>query len=158
MDISFLVDFQPSGGGRVYQGAHPDDGIATFQTSGRRSMLVQMANGIDAQRWVRQGTLVAVMYFGIHDAPDCCLADATLIALVKACRSWVASGPDADLIFGCAAGVSRSSYASCATLMATMRKPFDEVLGIVRMRRPQANPNSGFVEHLKRLEPVLMQL
>ena len=73
MDINFIVDFSPSGGGRVYQGGAPDDGIATFQTAGRITMLVEMAAGVDALRWVRQGTLKSVLYFGIDDTPQGCL-------------------------------------------------------------------------------------
>src|ERR1700680_1923668 len=90
MDINFIVDFAASGGGRVYQGGAPDDGIAKFQTAGRITMLVEMAAGVDALRWVRQGTLKSVLYFGIDDTPEGCLEDGVLIALARRCRSWLA--------------------------------------------------------------------
>ncbi len=158
MDINFIVDFSPSGGGRVYQGGAPDDGIATFQTAGRITMLVEMAAGVDALRWVRQGTLKSVLYFGIDDTPEGCLEDGVLIALARSCRSWLATGLDHDVIFGCAAGVSRSSYANCATLMATMHVGFDEALSTIRNGRPVANPNQGFVDQLRRMELQLRAL
>lgn len=156
MDISFIVDLgqTKSGYGRVYQGAAPDDGIMSFQTPGRNTMLVEMAAGVDALRWIKQGTLRSVLYFGIDDSPIDCLEDRVLLALAHSCRTWLTEG--GDLIFGCAAGVSRSSYANCATLMLTIPTTFDGALTTIRQGRPRANPNEGFVAQLRRLEAVLM--
>src|ERR1019366_8844186 len=109
MDVNLIGDVAR---GRVYQGAAPDEGIATFQTAGRMLMLVEMAAEVDALKWVRQGNLRSVLYFGIDDAPSGCLDDPTLEALALSCRAWLRRG--GDIIFGCAAGVSRSSYADCA--------------------------------------------
>ena len=153
MDINLIGDVA---NGRVYQGAAPDEGIVTFQTPGRMLLLVEMAAGVDALRWVRQGNLKSVLYFGIEDNPQGCLDDQTLIALALSCRAWLRHG--GDVIFGCAAGVSRSSYANCATLMTTLDMSFDAALAFIRKGRPQANPNEGFVAQLKRMEPCFLEL
>lgn len=142
--------------GRVYQGAAPNEGITTFQTPGRMLMLVEMAAGVDALKWVRQGNLRSVLYFGIDDNEQSALDDATLEALALSCRAWLRRG--GDIIFGCAAGVSRSSYADCATLMVTLGIKFDDALAMIRKGRPQANPNPGFVKHLRSMESRFLDL
>jgi len=153
MDVQLIGDVAR---GRVYQGAATDEGITTFQTKGRMLMLVEMAAGVDALKWVRQGNLRSVLYFGIDDTPQSCLDDATLEALALSCRAWLRGG--GDIIFGCAAGVSRSSYADCATLMVTLGLTFDDALAMIRKGRPVANPNSGFVDHLKRMQEWFLHL
>jgi hypothetical protein len=153
MDVNLIGDVAR---GRVYQGAAPDEGITSFQTAGRMLMLVEMAAGVNALDWVRKGNLRSVMYFGIDDAPDGCLDDPTLEALALSCRAWLRRG--GDIIFGCAAGVSRSSYADCATLMVTLGIGFDDALAMIRKGRPIASPNSGFVAHLRKMEPRFLEL
>ena len=153
MDVQLIGDVAR---GRVYQGAAPDQGITTFQTPGRMLMLVEMAAGVDALKWVRQGNLRAVLYFGINDDPQSCLDDPTLEALALSCRAWLRGG--GDVIFGCAAGVSRSSYADCATLMVALGLKFDDAIALIRKGRPVANPNPGFVEHLRKMEPRFLEL
>lgn len=157
MDISFITDFGVNlkGWGQLYQAASPDDGITTFQAAGRRCMLIEMAAGVDALRWVRQGTLKSVLYFGIDDSPDCCLEDDVLFALARMARAWLSEG--GDIISGCGAGVSRSSYANCAILMLVKHCTFDEALATIRTGRPQANPNSGFVAQLQAMQILLDQ-
>jgi len=155
MDISLIKQFDS--GARIYQGAAPDEWITHFQSPGRNVMLVEMAAGVNALEWVRQGTIRSVLYFGIDDSPESCLDDDVLCALARSCRAWL-DDPKGDVIFGCAAGVSRSSYADCATLMAKLKVPFDEAIAIVRAGRPIANPNSGFTAHLRRLEDRLKNL
>ena len=157
MDISFIVDFGSTltGWGKLYQAAAPDDGITTFQTAGRRTMLIEMAAGVNALQWVRQGTLKSVLYFGIEDSPDCCLEDDVLLALARMSRAWLSEG--GDIISGCGAGVSRSSYASCAILMLVNHYTFDQALAVIRAGRPQANPNSGFVIQLQSMQTILDQ-
>jgi len=140
---------------RIFQGGTPDASITSLDTGGNL-LLVEMAAGVDALAWVRSGDLRSVMYFGIDDSPQGCLSDAVLLGLAGACKHWLLSGN--DVFFGCAAGVSRSSYADCATLMATLNLGFDDALALVRRSRPQASPNSGFVEQLRRLEPALRAL
>lgn len=151
MDISLITDLSGEfpGWGRLYQAAAPDNGITTFQSPGRHTMLIEMAAGIDALPWVRQNTIKAVLYFGIDDSPDACLDDKVLHALARSGRAWLSAG--GDVISGCGAGVSRSSYASCAMLMLIHGCAFDQAIEIVRKGRPQANPNSGFVTQLRRL-------
>lgn len=153
MDVNLIGDVAR---GWVYQGGTPDQGITTFQPPGRRLMLVEMAAGINALNWVRKGNLRSVLYFGIDDTPQSCLDDETLSALAISCRSWLRYG--GDIIFGCAAGISRSSYADCATLMVTLGLKFDEALTMIRKGRSIANPNSGFVDHLKRMETRFLEL
>jgi len=148
MDFSLIKDF---GRNKIYQGAAPDDDIKTI---GQNAMLVEMAAGIDALHWVKQGSLKSVMYFGIEDLPSDCLEDSVLLALSHACSGWLITG--GDLIFGCGAGVSRSSYADCATLMNYCRMTFDEAMAVIRNGRPQASPNPGFVAQLQRMQNTLM--
>jgi dual specificity protein phosphatase-like protein len=157
MDISFITDFGKNftGWGMLYQAAAPDDGIITFQAAGRRCMLIEMAAGVNALQWVRQGTLKSVLYFGIDDSPDCCLEDDVLMALARMSRAWLSEG--GDIISGCGAGISRSSYASCAILMLVNHYTFDQALAVVRSGRPQANPNSGFVAQLQSMQEILDQ-
>ena len=152
-DVNFIGDVAR---GRVYQGAAPNEGILTFQTLGRMTMLVEMAAGVDALKWVRQGNLKSVLYFGIDDNEASALDDATLEALALSCRAWLRGG--GDIIFGCAAGISRSSYADCATLMVTLGLKFDDALATIRKGRKQANPNPGFVRHLQHMEPRFLAL
>lgn len=157
MDISFITDFgiNLQGWGQLYQAAAPDNGITTFQAAGRRCMLIEMAAGVDALQWVRQGTLKSVLYFGIEDSPDCCLENEVLFALARMARAWLSEG--GDIISGCGAGISRSSYASCAILMLVRHYTFDEALAEIRLARPQANPNSGFVTQLRLMQTLLDQ-
>jgi hypothetical protein len=156
MDYNFimnLADHIPGYGG-VWQGGAPDKDITKVETE-RPLVLVEMAAGVNALKWVRQGDLQAVLYFGIDDDPNGCLSDPVLLALARTCRTFLASA--CDVMFGCGAGVSRSSYADCATLMMTLNLPFDDALGLVRQGRPQANPNQGFVAQLRRLDGPLRQ-
>ena len=141
---------------KVYQGGTPDDEITTLDGAGRRLLLVEMAAGIDAIHWVRQGDLAAALYFGIDDTPDGCLPDDALLSLAGIGRAWLQQRN--HIFFGCAAGVSRSSYANCATLMATLFLTYDQALALIRASRPQASPNVGFEAQLRRLEQRLMSL
>jgi hypothetical protein len=154
VDISHITDFTSDG--RLYQAAAPDDGLITFQSQSpdRHTMLIEMAAGVDALHWVRQGTIKACLYFGIDDSPDCCLADDVLLSLARMGSAWIEDR--GDVISGCGAGVSRSSYASCAILMMSLKIDFDQALAMIRHGRPQSNPNSGFVDHLRRMQQRLM--
>ena len=149
MDYNLILNI---GNSRVYQGAAPDDQITSLDNP-NELMLVEMASGIDALHWVRQGDLCSVIYFGIDDVPTGCLTDGVLLSLAASCSAWIDSGN--DVLFGCGAGISRSSYGDCATLMHTLGCSFDDALTLIRKSRPQANPNSGFVDQLKRLEAKL---
>jgi hypothetical protein len=146
MDISHITNLY---NGRLYQSDAPDDEVTHFDIAGRRLLLIEMAAGIDALHWVRTGDLTSVLYFGIEDSPQGCLDDASLISLADMACAWLRNG--GDVLSGCAAGVSRSSYANCAILMVVNNIEFDAALAIIRAARPQANPNDGFVAQLRRL-------
>lgn len=153
MDYSTICTLGDSSiaSGILYQAATPDDQITQI---GHRTMLIEMAAGIDALRWVKTGSLKCCLYFGIDDAPNDCLPDEVLLSLGGMARMWMMRG--GDIVSGCGAGISRSSYASCAIIMMIKKVTFDQALTIVRSGRPQANPNYGFVEQLQRLQPRLM--
>lgn len=146
MNISLITNLYD---GRLYQSDAPDDEVTHFDAAGRRLLLIEMAAGIDALHWVRTGDLTSVLYFGIDDSPEGCLEDASLVALADMACAWLQNG--GDVLSGCAAGVSRSSYANCAILMVARNLDFDEALTLIRAARPQANPNDGFVGQLRRL-------
>jgi protein-tyrosine phosphatase len=95
-----------------------------------------------------------VLAVWIEDSPDACLKDGVLLGLVRTIVAWLAAGGDAYI--HCAAGVSRSSYMDCAVHMAALKVGFDHALAIIRAQRPVADPNAGFVAHLRRLEPQLL--
>jgi hypothetical protein len=153
MDISTIAQFEPKGS-VLYQSDAPDDTIADFDTSGHPLLLIEMAAHIDPLRWMRDscGTsdLTSVLYFGIADSPDGCLSDDVLLSLADIGSNWLIKC--GDVLSGCAAGISRSSYANCAILMRMTGKSFDDVLAMLRVGRPQANPNEGFVAQLRRLQ------
>ena len=57
----------------------------------------------------------------------------------------------------CVSGISRSG---ATVIMYVMRKhgvSYDEALALVRQKRPQVSPNSGFQKQLRRLEATLQQ-
>jgi len=111
MDVQLIGDVAR---GRVYQGAAPDEGITTFQTKGRMLMLVEMAAGVDALKWVRQGNLRSVLYFGIDDTPRRVVLT---MRLLKHSRSVVGRGyAAAAILFSGARPVSHAQVTRTARL------------------------------------------
>ena len=66
--------------------------------------------------------------------------------------SALANDPDARILCHCYGGVSRSATIVVAYLMSTHRMSVDEALKLVRSKRQQVNPNSGFMAQLRRWE------
>jgi protein-tyrosine phosphatase len=56
------------------------------------------------------------------------------------------------ILVHCAAGISRSASLVIAYLMIENKWTYEEAYHYLQKRRPQINPNSGFVKQLKKLE------
>ena len=98
---------------------------------------------------VRQAA-IGELYIGINDSPDAILPPSELLAHVHAAIHYLEQG--INLYIHCAAGVSRASYFNCTLHMLVKGLDFNSALAYIRKYRPQANPNSGFVEQLQHLK------
>ena len=56
----------------------------------------------------------------------------------------------------CFAGISRSSTVCIAYLMNSKKIKKDEALSLIRVNRPQANPNQGFVTQLQAYQKIIL--
>ena len=60
-----------------------------------------------------------------------------------------------NVLIHCHAGISRSSTILIAYIMKSKKMKLDKVLDILRAKREKVNPNSGFIEQLKKYEKEL---
>ena len=66
-----------------------------------------------------------------------------------------AANPGSVVLVHCAMGVSRSVACVCAFIMRSERCAVETALRSVRVARPQALPNEGFLEQLVSFEKTL---
>ena len=57
-----------------------------------------------------------------------------------------------DILVHCAMGVSRSVTLCATWIMTRQRRPLQETMEMIRMVRPEAMPNMGFIASLRALE------
>lgn len=119
------------------------------------TVIVTMDIGEVNESLIDHTMVAAVFSVWIQDSPDAVLPDHELILWTDTVLLWLSHGY--NVLIHCAAGVSRSSYLDCAVQMRGRHVSFDDALAYIKASRPQANPNSGFVEQLRRLEPELMK-
>jgi predicted protein tyrosine phosphatase len=152
MDFN-LIDTAPMfpGWGQVWQGGTVDAAIQQLPTP---LAIVCMDQGELNEQWISHPAIDAVLAVWINDSPDAILPDAIYIALVDAAIAILKKG--INLYVHCAAGVSRASYFDIGLHMRAEKISFDQAFNLVHSARPVANPNAGFVQHLKRLEAQLI--
>lgn len=83
------------------------------------------------------------------------LPESDLLRLIKEqdCFGFIETGREAGgVLVHCVAGVSRSVTVVTSYIMCKQHLGFQQALGLVKAKRPRANPNSGFREQLKCLE------
>jgi hypothetical protein len=139
--------------GRLFQGGTADASVATLPGP---LEIVCMDLGELNESLIDHKNVECLLAVWINDSPDAVLKDQTLLLLTRQVRSWLQAG--GNVLVHCGAGVSRASYMDCALLMSTFKVSFDSALEIIRRSRPQANPNSGFVDQLRRMEPAIQNL
>lgn len=149
MDVSKPLQLLP-GWGNLYQGAAADTSSRSIEP---RLWITCMNAGEVDDAWVDHVNVMGVTVVDIDDSPDACLPDEQVFAQTEYAVSWLSRG--LPLLGHCGAGVSRASYHNLPVIMHASRLGFDEALAMLRTVRPQANPNSGFVAQLRRLEPML---
>eukprot|EP00727_Mastigamoeba_balamuthi_P010905 m51a1_g6437 putative dual specificity protein phosphatase 19 (268) ;mRNA; r:370323-371250 len=90
----------------------------------------------------------ALRYLSLRamDVPDVALIDAFADIAAFAARAR-ASG--ASVLFHCRMGVSRSSTAAAASIIAATREPVQVVLSRMQSGRPAIKPNAGFMQQLE---------
>jgi hypothetical protein len=149
MDVSAPLDLQP-GWGHLYQGAAADVGVKSIE---KNLWIVCMNAGEVDDGWVDHDNVSGVTVIAIQDSPDAVLPDEQVLARTEMAICWLSRG--LPLVGHCGAGVSRASYHNLPVIMHAHKIGFDDALALLRTVRPQANPNSGFVAQLRRLEPEL---
>jgi hypothetical protein len=151
MNFDEIVFQRPEGWGRVFQGTQCDyDGLRMLPSP---LVLVNLNRGASDSPWIDHEHVHAVLTIWIDDHPKAILPDNVMKGLVRSAACILKSGM--NLYIHCAAGISRSSYFTTAMLMHMLNIEFDRALEILRASRPVADPNSGFTQHLKDLEPHL---
>jgi hypothetical protein len=165
MDYNLITE-KPirDGFGLIYQGGWFGRGLWSLEMP---IFVVQMDEYHDEHRFIhhRRG-FIGVLSLRILDCPEPLpeqpehggnaigpLPDYEYLAAVDCIIGYLSRG--VNVYIHCAAGVSRSSYMTLGVLMRTMDLSFDEALAYLRSRRPKADPNRGFVAHLRRLEGAL---
>lgn len=153
MDVSLITEPGRfgAGSGALWQSAAVDSSILQLP---RRFVLVEMARGIDPTGLIDTAHFAQLLDMSIDDSPAACLPDDLYLALNDASLLYLLRG--FDLVSGCGAGVSRSSYKSLGILIAGLGLTTDNALLLLRQGRPQANPNPGFLAHVRSLEPILL--
>lgn len=140
--------------GLIFHGGHVDGGILDLPNP---LFIINMELNTPNEVFITdhvKGPVQGVHSVYINDSPDACLPDGVLIAQAAANIALLAAGM--NLYIHCAAGVSRSTYMDCATLMLGKKISYDAALALIRTTRPQVQPNSGFEAQLRRLEPRML--
>jgi hypothetical protein len=150
MNYSVIGPLMP-GWGTLYQGGVADAGIKKIQ--GPPLWVVCMNQGEVDDSLIDHQPILGITVVAIEDNPTATLPDALVIAGAHSDANLMRQG--CGLIAHCAAGVSRSSYRNLATIMLVQKIGFDRALAFLRDKRPEANPNSGFVAQLRKLEAQL---
>ena len=132
----------------IYQGGQVD---STINSLPKPLVIVTMDAGELDESYIDhvQQAAIAELYIGIEDSPIAVLPDSQFVAHLHAATHYLEQG--INLYIHCAAGISRASYFDCGLHMLTKGLDFDSALAYIRKYRPQANPNEGFVKHLKSL-------
>jgi predicted protein tyrosine phosphatase len=151
MDVSRPIDLMP-GWGHLYQGAAAD---VTVRSIEKKMWIVCMNAGEVDDAWIDHDNIMGLTVVSIDDSPSAVLPDEQVFAQTEMAMSWLMRG--LPLIGHCGAGVSRASYHNLPIIMHARQIGFDDALALLRTVRPQADPNSGFVAQLRRLEDELKQ-
>lgn len=136
--------------GTVWQGGALDAQIEGPPFRGPL-LVVCMDRGEDNDQFINHSTVEAVLTVWIDDQPDACLKDEVLIGLADSVVAWLNAG--GNVYLHCHEGVSRASYIDIAVHCRAMGIGADEAFGMIKQRRPIADPNPGFLAQLRRLFP-----
>jgi Dual specificity phosphatase, catalytic domain len=139
------------GWGNLYQSGAADIGVRSIE---KGLWITCMNAGEVDDNWVDHLNVMGVTVVDIDDSPSAVLPDEQVFAQTDMAVAWLSRG--LPLLGHCGAGISRASYHNLPIIMHAQKVDFDVALALLRTVRPQANPNSGFVEQLRRLEPVLI--
>jgi dual specificity protein phosphatase-like protein len=150
MDTSPPLDLQP-GWGHLYQSGAADAGVRSIE----KGLWVTCMNAGEVDdSWVDHVNVMGITVVDIDDSPTAVLPDSQVFAQTEMAITWLSRG--LPLLGHCGAGVSRASYHNLPIIMHARKIGFDDALALLRTVRPQADPNSGFVGHLRRLEQDLL--
>ena len=149
MDASPPLKLFPAWGS-LYQSGAADAGVRNIEP---KLWITCMNAGEVDDGWIDHINVVGITVVAIEDSPDAILPDEQLFAQTEYAVSWLSRG--LPLLGHCGAGVSRASYHNLPVIMHAKRIGFDEALALLRTVRPQADPNLGFENHLRRLQDDL---
>ena len=134
----------------IYQGGTPDDEIRVIPAP---LVLVCLRENENYDRFIDSKRIYAILVHTIMDEPQAALPDDVYFALMKVAFGYLKRG--FNLYIHCAAGHSRSGYLTVGMISRVLDFPVSDALAWIRQRRQGCCPNSGFWEHLIRLEPRL---
>ena len=137
--------------GTVWQGGAVDASINQPPFSGPL-LIVCMDKGEEDGQFIDHITTEAVLSVWIEDSPSACLKDSVLIDLADTIISFLKDNGNTYL--HCAAGISRASYIDIAVHCRALGISALDALARIKVERPIANPNSGFMAQLERLWPA----
>lgn len=80
--------------------------------------------------------------------------DNLLLKLIQLMDSYICENK--TVVVNCYAGISRSSTIVIAYLIAKNKWSLEESINFVKSRRIIVNPNEGFINQLKNLQPILL--
>ena len=109
-----------------------------------------------AGQWIDRVNVFGVLEVPFKDLEGECLADSLYLGTVMACVGYLRAG--VNVLVHCQAGISRSSYVTCGILMVVNGWQAARALEHLRAHREGAEPNAGFFQHVKELEPRLLEL
>ena len=102
---------------------------------------------------VAPNVIHAFCWMPINDSPSEAPTIEWLDMAVEFCKRAMKMGW--PVYIHCAAGISRSGMVDVAVQMKTKGLTRDQALSLVRTKRPQTNPNGGFMESLAKYEKFL---
>lgn len=150
-DVSVITEnpIKP-GWGLIYQGVYADSWLKMLPG---KFMIVQMNTDTEDSRLIDQKKICSVINIRIEDWHGAALKDDAYLALIMSIIAYLKQG--ISVYIHCSAGVSRSSYVTLGVLMASIGWDYDKTIAFLRIHRPCAEPNEGFVKHLRLLEGKL---
>jgi len=84
-----------------------------------------------------------IMKVGLYDSPNEPL-DRILSRLIPILVNYIRIDPETKVLVHCQAGKSRSGSVAIALIATLTNLPFEEVLSMVKIKRPIIQPNDGF--------------
>ena len=136
--------------GVLWQGSQPDEGILRMRPP---LVVVNMAHDSEGTWPAPRRTHLALLKYGVPDAPAGVLPDQCLLGLVDSLIAWLKQG--VHVLVHCLAGQSRSGYVVVATLTRLTGWPIEQSLAWVQQRYEPILVREHFWQHLQRLESTL---